>query len=258
MMNKIILGLLSLTFQTASAESAEPVTKQAPIVDVGALMGEFQTLKGGLSTLNSQMETADEAVAPLKKENKVYLDDQALKKNAITAAIQQQKDLVLAPRVAKLDKKIAAWNARCSREFNPKTEMGAYNQCESDYAVIEQERKDGIAWWKEYSDKWVHANVDPLVVVMEKQNARIANNSAKIEKWTKAYNNEKAQFIAAKARIDKILRTVKAYCRDKPAPTDAFVYGEWIKWCSNIDWDGTSTALPPMYHSNGIGGATSN
>ena len=137
--------------------------------------------------------------------------------------------------------------------------MDQYNRCVADKARIENDQREAKAWWDNYVITWNTANVDPVNAVIIKQNARIEQNNVQIKANFKRFTDAQDRFIAVKARLKGILGQIKAYCANKPAPSGGqFTYNEWVKYCSSIDWDGTSQKLPPMYKWQGTGGASSN
>jgi hypothetical protein len=198
------------------------------------------------------MSTTTDSNIGLKKEYDLYIADQTQKKAAILAAIAVVERDVKKPVEQKLTAKVSEYNGRCNRQFNRDTEMGQYNQCLADKAQIEGEQRQAKSWWDQYVIDWNQANVDPVNAVILKQNARIAQIDVQMKANFKLFTDAQDRFVEVKKRLDVILGKIKMSCANKPAPAGgSFTYNEWVKWCSNVDWDGASRKLPPMYKWQG-------
>jgi len=226
---------------------------------ISGLGDEFNSLSAQLPGLNAIMSETTDANIGLKKEYDVYIADQTQKKAAVAAAVVAVERDIKAPVERKLIERANEYNGRCNHQFDRNTEMGQYNQCIADKAQIEGEQRQAKAWWDQYVIDWNKANVEPVNAVIAKQNARIEQIDAQMKANFKRYTDAQDRFIAAKARIDTILSQIKLSCANKPAPAGGqFTYNEWVKWCSNVDWDGANRKLPPMYKWQGTGGASTN
>jgi hypothetical protein len=246
-MKKLLFVAVIMLATTANAQT------------IGGLGDEFNSLSAQLPGLNAIMSETTDANIGLKKEYDVYIADQKQKKDALEVAKAEVIRTVKTPLEQEVTSTVNEYNGRCNRQFNRDTEMGQYNQCLSDKDRIENWRAGKIAWWKQYSENWDKANVDPINAVILKQNARITQIDAQMKANFKRYTDAQDRFIAAKTRIDAILGQIKLSCANKPAPAGGqFTYNEWVKWCSNVDWDGANRKLPPMYKWQGTGGASTN
>jgi len=235
-MHKLLLVAAIMFATSASAQS------------LGGLNDEFNTLASELPVLNSTMSATTDENIRLKKEYDLYISDQTQKKAALAAAVLDVERTVKAPVEQRLTSKVSEYNGRCGRQFNRETEMGQYNQCVADKANIESEQRQAKAWWDQYVIDWNKANVDPVNAVILKQNARIAQIDAQMKANFKRFTDAQDRFVEVKKRINNILSQITQYCANKPAPAGGqFIYNEWVKYCSNVDWDGASKKLPPMY-----------
>jgi hypothetical protein len=220
----------------------------AGATDIVGLNSEFKTLATELPKLNAVMSDTTDTNVRLKKEYDLYIEDQKQKKAAIEAAIAEVTRTVKEPMEQKIAASTAEYQGRCARTFDRDTEMDQYNQCVADKARIEQENAAASAYWDKYVVDWNRANVDPVNAVILKQNARIAEIDGLMKANFKNFLDAQDRFRANKKRLDAIVGEVRAYCDNKPAPAGGqFTYNEWVKWCSNVDWDGARASLPPMY-----------
>lgn len=219
---------------------------------ISGLGDEFNTLAAELPGLNVTMSDNTDYNMRLKKEYDLYITDQTQKKAAVAAAIAVIERDVKAPVEQKLRSRVSEYQARCARTFDRDTEMDQYNQCVADKANIEQEQRDARAWWENYKTIWNKTNVEPVNAVILKQNARIEQIDAQMKANFKLFTGAQDRFIEVKKRLSAITDTMSIYCaKMPPLATNKFTYNEWVKWCSNVDWDGASRKLPPMYKWQG-------
>jgi hypothetical protein len=224
------------------------LASSAGATDIVGLNGEFKTLATELPKLNAVMSDTTDTNVRLKKEYDLYLDDQKQKLAALEAAKAEVTRTVKQPMEEKVTATVNDYHARCNRTFNRETEMDQYNQCVADKERIEQDNAAASAYWDKYVVDWNRANVDPVNAVILKQNARIAEIDGLMKENFKNFLDAQDRFRANKKRLDAIVGEVRAYCDNKPAPAGGqFTYDEWVKWCSNVDWDGARASLPPMY-----------
>ncbi len=250
-MHKIILSLvLTLAFTAANAELT---TVTLPPPDFGSLFSEVQNLVLGAGKLNTTLADADAAIAGRDKEDRLYISDQHQKKEAIAVAAAQYEAANWKPKIAEVDGLVVQWNTDCAHEFDAKTQMAAWNACQARKAAIEAKEADYTAWWKASKETWEEQNVNPVLAVMAKQNAKINQNLKEIELWDAAAKDAQAGYIRSQARIQQILGEVKSYCTNHPQANTGFTYNEWVKWCSSINWDGAAMNLPPLYSYQGTG-----
>jgi len=235
-MSRYLLSLLVLLASSAGA------------ADIVGLNSEFKTLATELPKLNAVMSDTTDTNVRLKKEYDLYLDDQKQKLAALETAKAEVTRTVKEPLEQKIAASTAEYQGRCARTFNRETEMDQYNQCVADKARVEQENAAASAYWDKYVVDWNRANVDPVNAVILKQNARIAEIDGLMKANFKNFLDAQDRFRANKKRLDAIVGEVRVYCDNKPAPAGGqFTYDEWVKWCSNVDWDGARASLPPMY-----------
>jgi hypothetical protein len=221
---------------------------------IGELNGQFNSLSTELPGLNQVMSDTTDININLEKENKLYLADQQQKKAILAQEMVKVERDVKAPVELRIQTTVNEYNSRCGRQFNRETEMDQYNRCLSDKARIEVDRQDAITWWVNYSAAWNKEHVDPVNAVILSQNARIVQNNAQIKANFKKFTDAQDRFIEVKAKIDAILPQIKNYCANKTAPAGGkFTHSEWVKYCSNVNWDGASQKLLPMYKWQGTG-----
>jgi hypothetical protein len=224
------------------------LASSAGATDIVGLNGEFKTLATELPKLNAVMVDTTDTNVRLKKEYDLYIADQTQKKAALEVAKAEVVRTVREPMEAKIAATTAEYQSRCARSFSRETEMDQYNQCVADKARIEQDNAAASASWDQYVIDWNKANVEPMNAVILKQNARIAEIDGQMKSNFKNFQDAQDRFRASKARLDAIAGEVRAYCDKKPEPAGGqFTYNEWVKWCSNVDWDGARSSLPPMY-----------
>jgi len=242
--------LVLATIMLAGATNAQTLT---------ALNDDLNTLSAELPGLNQVMSNATEANISLKKEYDLYIDDQKQKLAALEAAKANVERTIKAPLEQEIARAVNDYNGRCNRTFIRETEMAQYNQCVSDKSQLETWRAGKVAWWQQYVANWNAANVEPVNAVISKQNTRILQIDVQMKENFKRFTDAQDRFIMVKTRIKDIITQMKFYCANKPAPAGGpFTYNEWVKYCSNIDWDGASRNLPPMYKYQGTGGVSTN
>jgi len=223
------------------------------------LGSEMEADKSQLPGLNSTMSQTTEANVSLKKEYDVYVEDQKEEKSALEAAKAGVERTVKQPAEQRLENEVRAYNQRCNRTFDPKSEMGQYNQCVADKGRVDQDRTRTIQWWENYSAQWNRQNVDPVNATIAKQTARMNEISAQMKANFDRFTKAQDRSLALRARIKAIAAQMKGYCSSKTPPAGGnFTYNEWLKWCGNVDWDGVNKTLVPMYTYQGTGGAASN
>jgi hypothetical protein len=241
-MKKLVLVAALLASGAVSAQS------------IGALTDQFNSLSTELPSLNQVMSATTDINVNLEKENKVYIADQVEKKSRLAQAIVNVERDVKGPVEQRIQATVNEYNGRCGRQFNRETEMDQYNQCLTDKARIETDRQDAITWWNTYVVAWNKENTDPVNAVILKQNDRINQNNAQIKSNFKKFTDAQDRFIEVKAQLAVILPQIKNYCTNKTAPAGGkFTHSEWVKYCSNVNWDGASQKLVPMYKWQGTG-----
>jgi hypothetical protein len=219
---------------------------------------ELQTDVAALPGLNTVIADMSSANNMLDKESRVYVEDQKQKHALIAAAVAKVEREVKAPAFQPVQNHLNEYNARCGRTFNRDTEMGQYNQCLADKAVVDAEVVRVSAWWVQWASAWNKTNVEPINAVIEKQNARIVQNNAKIQANAATAIAAQNKSLALRARIAEIEAIFRKVCKSIPGEDGPFTRQEALKYCSSIIWDGISITLPPMYTWQGIGGATTN
>lgn len=217
---------------------------------------ELQADVAALPGLNTVMADMASANNMLDKESKVYVEDQKQKHALIATAVAQVERDVKAPGFRPVQNHLNAYNARCNRSFNRDTEMGQYNQCLADKAVVDAEVVNVTAWWVQWATAWNKANIDPINAVIEKQNARILQNNALIKANAATAIDAQNKSIILRIRIAEIEAIFRKACRHIPGEESPFTRQEALKYCNSIIWDGASTNLPPMYTWQGTGSST--
>lgn len=219
---------------------------------------ELQTDVAALPGLNTVIADMSSANNMLDKESKVYVEDQKQKTALIAAAVAKVEREVKAPAFQPVQNHLNAYNARCNRSFNRDTEMGQYNQCLADKAVVDAEITSVSAWWVQWATTWNKTNVDPINAVIEKQNVRILQNNAKIQANAATAIDAQNKSMALRIRIAEIEAIFRKACKHIPGEDSPFTRQEALKYCNSVIWDGASTNLPPMYTWQGTGSARTN
>jgi len=225
-----------------SAAQAQSTTAATPTI--AGLSTTFDSLATELPRLNDTMARMTVENEKLMKEYKVYKDDQTQKLAWIAAQVAEQERTVKKPMEDAFNKKNDEIKARCEGKTLDK---GPYQRCMDDIAAIEQERAYINKQWPAYAQAWNDKNVAPINAVILKQNARIAQIDAEIKANFEVFTIAQDRSILVRNRIKGILNEIQMYCANKPAPGTGFTYNEWVKYCTNVDWDGASKKLPPLW-----------
>ncbi len=229
----------------------------AQAATIQALGEELNAGIAELPQLNQVMAQTTEANVNLKKEYDVYVQDQKEKIAWAKTAVQQQIDTVLKPVQDKYNAELSSYSAQCASGPVPKDQ---YNKCVGWQQQINNNKGDIERWWENYKAKWNAANIDPINAVMAKQNTRMNEISAQMKANFEKYTKAQDRFISVRSRIGEIESNLRRMCAPgaKPAQGESFTSAERAKWCTNVDWDGASRRLPPMYKYQGTGGITAN
>lgn len=229
---------------------------RAQVVETPTLAGlsaELTKKVAALPRLNEIMSTATDANISLNKQKQAYTDDQAQKSAWANAAIKHEEEVTRVNMAKSYNEEIDSYNSKCASGGLNKAQ---YDSCTTWSNQLDAKSKEVDDAWERYKAVWNRENIDPINEVIKKQNARIVELDAKIEKNFTAFTEAQDRSIALRKRIKAIEATFRNACSSAPK-AGPFTKAETLKWCNSVNWDGASTHLVPMYKYQGTGGASS-
>ena len=236
-MKKVLLfGMLLLLLSAVNVFAAPP---KKPLPSLASLSAEYKADVVETTNLNTVMSNAVSNLNMYRKEAQVYILDQKQK----TAWAAQAVAAVAAKRendYAGLNADIARHNAQCGGKTLPEP---AYSNCVSQKASLDARVAEKAAYWAKYFADWDRINIDPLKVVMEKQNVRLAQLDQLASQQADIFAKAQARSIALRSRIAEISAYFKQVCNAEASPYDV---GERDSYCAGLNWDGTRRDLKPL------------
>jgi hypothetical protein len=255
-MSKALLIVLFIFTALASVAEAslndDSGTAQASPTLAG-LSAELKVDTASLPGLNETMATTTEANISLRKEAKVYIDDMKEKRALAEAATKRETDRWNAANMNPYNERVSQYKAECTGTFpQPK-----YDSCMDWFHRLQEEDRQLQMQWKEHAAEWNKANIDPIADVIRKQAARLVEIDEQTKKNFKVFTEAQDLSLSLRKRIKVIEATFRNACSSKSAGTE-FTRAEMLKWCTNVNWDGASEKLVPMYTYQGTGGVSRN
>lgn len=221
---------------------------------------ELNTLVAEASELNKGMAQSTEENMRLHKEYDLYINDQKQKNEWVKTDVQKQIDTVKKPMENEYQSHLKTYSSQCDPAIVGKVGQAQFQRCEEWKTVLDAEKADKDSLWKRYAEDYNAKVILPIKQAIERQKVRMAEIDRKMKANFKIFTAKQDRFLAIQSRVKEIENKVRTLCTPgaKPQGGENFTSAERDKWCTDIDWDGASKRLPPIYKYQGTGGVFSN